>query len=58
VNLVRNLEKATRTRGEDYIVKTAVTTARADLARKAKLFSDKLAAEIGEPVAPATPATR
>lgn len=50
VNLVRNLEKATRTRGEDYVVKTAVTTARADLARNAKQFADKLAAEIGEPV--------
>jgi hypothetical protein len=50
VNLVRNLEKATRTRGEDYVVKTAVTTARADLARSAKQFADKLAAEIGEPV--------
>lgn len=50
VNLVRNLEKATRTRGEDYVVRTAVTTARTDLARNAKQFADKLAAEIGEPV--------
>lgn len=49
LNLLRTLEKASRTRGEDSIVKAAVTAARADLARSAKQFADKLTAEIGDP---------
>lgn len=49
LNFLRTLEKATRTRGEDYVVKNAVNTARGDLARSAKLFADKLNAEIGDP---------
>lgn len=50
VNLVRNLEKASRTRGENYVVQSAVTSARSELSRSAKQFADKLAAEIGDPV--------
>jgi len=43
------LEKATRTRAEDQFVKMAIKNAYEDLVRVAKQYSDKLAAEIGDP---------
>lgn len=49
LNLIRLLEKATRTRAEDQFVKMAIKNAYDDLVRVAKKYSDKLAAEIGDP---------
>jgi hypothetical protein len=50
---IRNLDRATRTRGESYVVAQAVRTARADLQRMAKEFNDELAGATGELQAPA-----
>lgn len=50
---IRNLDRATRTRGENYVVAQAVRTARADLQRMAKEFNDELAGATGELQAPA-----
>jgi hypothetical protein len=45
---IRNLDRATRTRGESYLVESAVYTARGQLTRLAKAVNEELATETGE----------
>jgi hypothetical protein len=45
---IRNLDRATRTRGESYVITHAVQTAHSDLKRLAKEFSDEIAADAGD----------
>lgn len=50
---IRNLDRATRTRGESYVVTQAVRTAHSDLQRMAKEYNDEIAGALGELRAPA-----
>jgi hypothetical protein len=47
-NAIRNLDRATRTRGESYLVESAVYTARGQLVRLARAVNEELATETGE----------
>ena len=45
---IRNLDRATRTRGESYVVTHAVQTAHSDLKRLARAFSEEITADAGD----------
>lgn len=45
---IRNVERATRTRGESYLVEDAMRTAQGQLVRLARTVRDELATETGE----------
>lgn len=46
---IRNVERATRTRGESYMVESAVYSARSELNRLYRSVTEELAKETGEP---------
>jgi hypothetical protein len=47
---IRNVERATRTRGESYLVEDAVRSAHGQLIRLARTMNDELATETGESI--------
>ena len=49
---IRNLDRATRTRGEGHIVMQAIHSTHTDLCRLAKTVSEQLAVEAGDGLAP------
>jgi len=49
---IRNLDRATRTRGENYVVQQAVRSAHTELNRQAKEFNEELAGAVGDSLAP------
>lgn len=49
---IRNLDRATRTRGENYVVQQAVRNAHTELTRQTKEFNEELAGAVGDAPSP------